>query len=196
MSESDHQARLRMALQRETAGERVVWQAQRLARTDRKALGIYLFAVPWTAFSVMWTTFASVASLKSLDTLGPMSLAFPLFGVPFIAIGVFMLASPFTGLFMGSRTLYAATDRRLIKLSIGRSLKTESVPMARLGAVERNERPDGSGSLVYGVRIGTDSDGDSTVERFAIADVADVFEASRRIDGALAATRRTMALSS
>lgn len=183
---------LRLALQREAAGERVIWQGSRIARIDRAKFGIYLFAIPWTGFAVFWTAMAGWASLASLDKLGILSLAFPLFGLPFVAVGVGMLAMPFMGLFMGPRTLYAATDRRLLKISIGRTLKVDSVPMARLGAVERSERPDGSGSLAYAVRIGTDSDGDRKVENFEITDVADVFDASRRIERALQPARSTV----
>jgi len=113
---------------------------------------------------------------------GLLAWAFPLFGTPFIAVGAAMLATPFHGLWSGKRTPYAATDRRLLKLTMGRTLKVESVTAERLGPVQRTERADGSGSLSYAIRVGIDSDGDREVERFEIGDVPNVFDASRRID--------------
>lgn len=192
MERGGRQERLKLALQREASGERVIWQAERMARIDGRSFGIYVFAIPWTAFALFWTTMAAGASFATMKGIGWLGLAFPLFGLPFIAVGLAMLAAPFAGIFMGSRTLYAATERRLLKLTIGRALKVDSVPIARLGAMQRRERPDGSGSLSYPVRIGTDSDGDRTTETFAITDVADVFAASRRIEQQADALRQRL----
>lgn len=175
---------LSLALSREAAGERILWQARRIPRIEPKGFALYLFAVPWTAFALFWTAMAAgAATAFSDDGKGPgvLTWAFPLFGVPFIVVGLAMLAAPFFGLWAGSRTLYAATERRLLKLTIGKSLKVESVSAERLGPETRTERPDGSGSLSFAVRIGKDSDGDATVERFEISDVPAVFDASRRI---------------
>lgn len=192
MAATDLDQRLSLALARETAGERVLWQAGRIARIDPKTFGIYVFAVPWTAFALLWTTLAAAGAGAAFGSAGPLAWAFPLFGLPFIAVGLAMMAMPFYGYYTAAKTLYAITDRRLVRLTLGRSLKIESVPGERLGPMQRSERPDGSGSLSFAVGIGTDSDGDRMTERFAMDDVPGVFDAAAQVERmrtALAAQR-------
>lgn len=182
MSATDLDHRLGLALARETGGERVLWQAGRIARIDPKIFGIYVFAVPWTGFALLWTALAAAGAGAAFDGLGPLAWAFPLFGLPFIAVGLAMMAAPFYGYYSAAKTLYAVTDRRLVRLTLGRSLKVESVPGERLGPMQRSERPDGSGTLSFAVRVGVDSDGDRTTERFEMSDIPGVFAAAREIE--------------
>src|SRR5262245_53538748 len=55
--------------------------------------GIFLFAIPWTAFAIFWICGAS--GFKIPDFKNGISF-FPLFGIPFVLIGVSMLLSPVT----------------------------------------------------------------------------------------------------
>ena len=174
-------ARLRQALENELQpGESLVWHGWQLARIDPRSFLIYVFAVPWTAFSLMWTVLASGAI--GVSGIGLVGIAFPLFGLPFIAIGCWMLARPFVPLWERGRVLYVVTDRRVIKLVSGRALVVKSVIADRLGLAERREQADGTGSLSLAVRIGRDSDGDKQTETFDIGPVADISGASAAID--------------
>ena len=169
-------AQLRAALERELGPDEVVaWHGWQLGRIDPRLFVSYVFAIPWTAFSVLWTTVAGVAMASAGDD-GPgwIGWAFPAFGLPFIAIGLFMLARPFVPLWQRGRVLYVVTDRRALKLGLGRALEVTTVPAERIGLIERREKPDGSGSLKLAVSIGRDSDGDRNTEHFFIAEVADV----------------------
>lgn len=171
---------LELALARELrTGERVLWRERQLARIVTKGFGLYLFAIPWTAFAVFWTAMAAVgvSTMQSDVGGGLLAWAFPLFGVPFIIIGMGMLSIPFVPLLQRGKVLYAITDRRLLKLTLGRTLKVDSIPARRVGAITRIERPDGSGSLKIAVSVGTDSDGDKQTEHFEIGDVKDVLRA-------------------
>ncbi len=192
MSATDLDHRLVLALAREAGGERVLWQAGRIARIDPKSFAIYFFAIPWTAFALLWTTLAA-AGASAFDGVGVLAWAFPLFGVPFIAVGAAMMAAPFYGYHTAAKTLYAVTDRRLVRLTLGRSLKVHTIPGERLGEMQRSERPDGSGTLSFAVGVGTDSDGNRTTERFEIADVPAVFEAATQVERMRAALARTPA---
>lgn len=169
---------LDLALSRELrSGERVLWQGRQLARVSIRAFGIYLFAIPWTAFALFWTTMASWGASEMQSETGFLSWAFPLFGVPFILIGVGMLSMPFVPLFRKDKVLFAVTNQRVIEISIGRGIKTKSVPARRIGHIERYETRDGSGSLKIAVSVGTDSDGDKHTEHFELGEVADVLGA-------------------
>jgi hypothetical protein len=172
---------LRLALDRELrAGERLLWHGRPLPRVAWPALAIWLFAVPWTAFSVFWTTMA-FAGAQAFDEVSFLSYAFPLFGTPFIAVGVGMLAMPFLPLFAARKTLFAVTDQRLLRLYLGRRLATKSVPGERIGEIDRSERRDGSGSLKIAVGSHVDSDGDRRIDHFEIGEVEDVMTADGRV---------------
>ncbi len=171
--------RLRLALERELRGEEaVVWHGWQLGRLELRSFGQYLFAIPWTAFAVMWTTLAAVGVAHSgVEGPGWIVWAFPLFGVPFVAIGLAMLARPFVPLFQRGRVLYVITDRRALKLAMGRRLVVETVPADRVGRIQRFEKSDGTGRLQIAVKIGRDSDGERQTEYFEVGDVADVMGA-------------------
>jgi hypothetical protein len=174
-----HTARLRLALERELRpDETVQWHGWQLAQLDLKQFGMYLFAIPWTAFSVIAAM--AIASAGD-DGPGIVGWAFPLFGVPFVAVGIGMLAAPFVPLYQKGRVLYVVTDQRVLKLSLGRELSVNVVPAERIGLVDRRERPDGSGVLQLAVKIGVDSEGDRSTEKFIIGAVADVLGAQKAI---------------
>ncbi len=185
-SDSDNatMAQLRLALERELySDETVQWHGWQLGRLDPRSFGIYIFAVPWTAFSLAWTGLAFTAVLASEQLgWGLFAWAFPLFGLPFIAVGAWMLSRPFMPLWERGRVLYVVTDRRVLRLSIGRELSIKTVPADRIGLVQRSERADGTGTLSLAIRIGRDSDGDKQTESFDIGLVADVMGAQAAID--------------
>lgn len=175
-----HAARLRLALDRElTADEQVCWHGWQLARIDPRHFAIYLFAVPWTAFAVMWTVLASGAI--GAAGMGVIGIAFPLFGVPFIAVGGWMLARPFAALHEKGRVLYVVTNARAMKLTSHRRLTVKSVPGERMGLTEKHEQPDGSGTLSLAINVGRDSDGDRQTEFFVIGPVDDIIGAARAV---------------
>ena len=166
---------LDLALKRELrSGERVLWEGRQLARISGKAFGIYFFAIPWTAFALFWTMMASWGASEMQDETSFLSWAFPLFGVPFILIGLGMLSTPFLPLLQKNKVLYAVTSQRVLRIQVGRKSEVKSVPARRLGMVERSEGRDGRGSLKIAINVGTDSDGDATTEYFEIGEVEDV----------------------
>lgn len=177
-------SRLRLALERELhADEAVLWHGWQLGRLEPRAFAIYLFAIPWTAFALMWTALAAGAMVQSGEE-GPgwIGWAFPLFGLPFVAIGLLMLARPFGPLLERGRVLYVVTDQRVLKLGLVRQLVVETVPADRIGLVQRHEQSDGSGRLQLAVKIGRDSDGDRKVDYFEIGNVGDVMGAQQALD--------------
>ena len=173
--------RLDLALGRELrSGERVVWQGMKLARSEPKGFALYVLAIPWTAFALFWTAIAA-AGVSEMDG-GLLAWGFPLFGTPFILVGLAMLSVPFVPLFQRGRILFAVTDQRVLRLSLGRNLSVKSVPADRIGQIERDESRDGTGSLKLAVRIGRDSDGDAKTEHFDLGRVADVMTAQRAVE--------------
>ncbi len=93
-----------------------------------------------------------------------MRWAFPLFGVPFVLIGLVMLATPLWTHRSARRTVYAVTNRRAIVIRGGRTTSIRSYLPDRLRELHRRERNDGTGDVLFATRFWTDSEGDRRTE--------------------------------
>lgn len=72
-------------------GEVISWIEQPVPRYfTPKATGAFLFGIPWTAFAIFWTLGAAAQSAPSDSSKGIMNVfsLFPMFGIPFILIGL------------------------------------------------------------------------------------------------------------
>jgi hypothetical protein len=112
---------------------------------------------------------------------------FPLWGIPFILIGLGLLSSPYWGARKLRQTVYAITDRRAILMEGGRSRTVRSFPPAKLTGLFRREHKDGSGDIVLQQRGHRDSDGDLRTTEIAFRRIPDVHDVERRLRS-LAAT--------
>lgn len=174
-------------------GECVQWAGQPRPKSQRASFGIWLFAVPWTAFALFWESLALIPLTQSLKgvALGiptGFGIVFPLFGVPFIVIGLAMLAAPFLAMHKASRTVHAVTDRRLLTVVTGRATKVESAFIDRIGPVERVSGEDGWGTIRVQTMSRIDSDGDRQTERLQWIGIPDVVIVERLILEAQEAT--------
>ena len=137
--------------------ENVLWFGQpnpvRLALTT---LPIFIFAIPWTAFALFWMYGAAGFKFPPDFSEGGFSY-FPLFGVPFVLIGIAMLASPLFAYAKAFRTLYIVTNKSARIVTTGRTKKVETFSANDIGKIERKEKPDGSGDLIFKYDIGYDS---------------------------------------
>lgn len=159
------------------AGERLLWHGRMMRRVGCAQMAIWAFAIPWTAFALFWTGMAW-AMTREVDD-GLMSYLFPLFGVPFILIGLAMLVSPFLRSISANYTIFGITNQRVIRLFQRKSLRTEAIDAGQIGAISRTEHGDGSGSLTITVRNAPDSRG--RTERFTLGPVGDIRAAEERI---------------
>jgi len=145
------------------SGERVEWLQMPVPRyfTPAATAG-FLFGIPWTAFAIFWTVGAAWGTSKAA---GPgFFSAFPLFGLPFILIGLGMLSGPIWAYRKALKTVYVITNRRAITFDGGRSLTIRSYPPDRLTDFYRKERKDGTGDVIISRRAWRDSDGDRQSE--------------------------------
>lgn len=150
-------------------GERLLWVGQPRRRWfPREALTPVLVGIPVTAFAVFWTSLASwiVSGKPGKNDPGiAFRLIFPLFGVPFILIGLALLSSPYWLRRKAKHTCYALTDRRAILFEAGAlwSVSVRSYLPRSLTSMYREEYADGSGDLVFVKvhrgRAGTDTYG-------------------------------------
>ena len=164
--------------------ERVTWSAQPLpGRLARQAWPMVLFGLPWTAFAIFWVTMASRG--VSASNHGGAFIFFPLFGLPFILIGIGMLSSPFWLRRQAGRTLYVLTNQRAIILSRGwfGRISVRSFAPEGLSDLRRNQYADGSGDLDFTQDIRRNNDGNSRVSVgfLGVAEVKSVEEQIRAL---------------
>lgn len=193
---ADLPRRLRDAVTKEFQGEAIRWAGRPSAwRAFKASTPIWLFAVPWTAFSLGWEWLAlggwlsGKPSPSSTHTI--FGIVFPLFGLPFILVGLGMMAMPFIAWIGARRTVHVVGDRRFSTLTVARQLKVKSYSVGDIVRTERSERRDGSGTLTVITGFRRDSDGDKVEDTEMLYGIADVRKVERliaaRLDGRRAA---------
>jgi hypothetical protein len=126
------------------AGESIVWAGQpRLDLATRPAWFLVPFGIVFTGFSLLWM---AIAALMTVGLLAPC-------GLPFVVVGIGLMASPAWLRSLARKTVYLLTDRRAIiwRPSVFGRVSVQSFTAAGLGQMTRNERPDGAGDLVFQV---------------------------------------------
>lgn len=144
-------------------GEKVVWIGQpNPARFARSGLFVFLFGIPWTAFAVFWIGMAVwITHGGAHKTNGPalFGILFPLFGIPFVMIGIWMLTTPARMKRDAKKTVYVITNRRAIIFGgnlgfgpFGRrrgELEIRSFKPNRLRNLARTQSSDGSDDILF-----------------------------------------------
>ena len=187
ISPSNLPPKVRNLVETEIAGEQVLWMDQPIpSRYSRQAWFLVLFGIPWTAFSIFWTWGAFSAT--KLFPNASIALLFPLFGVPFILMGLGMLTSPYWMSLRAKDTVYILTQRRAIIISSGwlGALSVRSFEPSRLRDIQRRQYSDGSGDIIFVNDFRYDSHGQSYPTHVgfkAIRDVKSVEDLLRSITG-------------
>jgi hypothetical protein len=165
--------------------ERLLWSGRPDPARLRAAFAIWLFAVPWTAFALFWEAMAFLPWMASTHTppgiQWSFGIIFPLFGLPFICVGLSMLWMPFKARRKAAQTIYGLTDRRLLRVTAGARRESASVLIRQMGPSDVTADADGYGTLRVQTGTSRDSDGDKVTERFEVFGVPEV----NRLEGLL-----------
>lgn len=172
------------ALRRElVTGERLLWSARPQGSKLKRGFGIWFLAVPWTVFALFWESMALLpwaAATKTPDWAAwSFGVVFPLFGLPFVLIGFWMLWQPIRAMRWAGDTAYGLTNRRLLRVVEARDRKVDSVLLHQIGPIDRREDRAGFGDLRVQTRSHVDSEGDRITERFEVLGVPDVARLER-----------------
>jgi hypothetical protein len=131
------------------SGERILWSGKPdncrwLSQQDALLIP---FSILWGGFAIFWeATALSSGAARS-------NVIFPLFGVPFVLVGLYLIIGRFFARrWVRRRTLYAVTDLRVIVVapSWPRSERTTSVWLRSYPPVEKRLTRDGRGTLWIG----------------------------------------------
>jgi len=143
------------------------------------SLGLVLFGIPWTAFAFFWS--AGAAGFQIPDLENPdWTMLFPLWGLPFIVVGLGMLSSPLWAYRRAIRTAYAITNKRAIILEGGRSRIIRSIAPESFAHLVRRERSGGRGDIVFSGSVESLLQDPNEEARFKPGEMAMAGESARR----------------
>jgi hypothetical protein len=150
MNPNDAQLRAQSELQ---SGESLYWTGTAdPVRASVAALPAALFGIPFAGFALFWITQAyhatSMMSKSAHNSFASGFRVFPLFGLPFLLVGLGIILAPLWAFLKGGSTVYAITNQRVMIISGGSTRSVKSVTPADIVGVDHRERPDGSGDIV------------------------------------------------
>ncbi|MEQ8667093.1 MAG: hypothetical protein RIC16_15355 [Rhodospirillales bacterium] len=118
-------------------GESIVWRGRPETGVSFKRNWMKTaFGVVFFAFAIFWTIGASIEGGW-----------FGLFGLPFVAVGFWLVSTPWRDARRANRTYYAVTDKRALIIKVGREVTTTTIAPGDIDGLRRTDRPDGSGDL-------------------------------------------------
>jgi hypothetical protein len=123
-------------------GEAVLWTGRPGRRLfDMSDWFMLPFSLLWGGFAFFWETTV---------ILGHAPLVMVLFGLPFVAIGLYLIFGRFVQrAWANSRTWYALTDQRALIVYGSRGQQVRSVQLDRVPETTVSRYGDGSGTLVF-----------------------------------------------
>jgi hypothetical protein len=132
------------------SNERLLWAGKPRGGIRLRGQDAFLipFSLLWGGFMIFWMFMAWKGSSKAHY---PGARAFPLFGVPFVLIGLYLIFGRFfADARMRARTSYGVTNERVIIISGLFSQQTKSLQLRTLTDVSLTQRADGSGTITFG----------------------------------------------
>ncbi|MET1080503.1 MAG: hypothetical protein ABWY06_21035 [Pseudomonas sp.] len=174
-------AALQQRLQGELkAGEKLVWVGQPdPGRYMRSGFLIWLFFIPWTAFAAFWICGAAGFEWPRFDSGWNW---FPLFGLPFLLIGLGGLGTPFWMRRKAHSIIYAITNQRALTLEGARSVTVKNYLPGTILDLQRTEHPDGTGNLILRKEAYRDSDGDRQTRQEGFMAISEVRRVEQLIE--------------
>ncbi len=155
-------------------GEGLLWSGSpQPGRMAASALPASAFGIPFTAFAVFWMYMAFSMTSHSRSPGGPWIL-FPLFGTPFLLIGLGMLTAPVWAFLAAGRTIYAVTNKRALIVTNLFATSVKSYVHSEIHDVQRVERADGSGDLYFASRDVVTQRGGIIHQRIGFVGIPDV----------------------
>lgn len=125
------------------ADERILWAGQ--PRQGFMLHGYDLFQIP---FSLLWGGFAIFWFVTALLADAP--FFFALFGLPFVLIGLYLIAGRFVhDAWTRRHTYYAITDRRVLIRRGSQNASLSSFNLAALSETAFQEHRNGRGTILF-----------------------------------------------
>ena len=130
------------------SGEEMLWSGKPglSILSSRGTVFMLLFGIFWLGFSLFWEFGAIVAYLESGVII------FPIFGIPFVIIGLFLVFGlPVYMRHKKKNTVYAVTSKRLIIITYKRRDKDVQTTFIKdIKGINKTVKRNGVGTIVFG----------------------------------------------
>lgn len=143
-----------------------------------------LFGIPFLAFAIFWISMARSMTRDATGIAdGFFSNLFPLFGIPFVLIGLAMVLSPLWNMFKARKTTYALTNKRLIiherfpRQALKSWLLNDIRKLVRLGMAQ------GPGDIYFAEETKRTSKGGTTTIKIGFIGIAEPKLVEQKIRG-------------
>lgn len=125
------------------AGERLIWADRPVApaRQMLAMLPVSLFGMVFAGFAAFW-----IIGAASVTPDNGVFSFFPLFGIPFLLVGLGIMLLPVWAWMGAKKTVYAISSDRLVIIARG---SVRSFEPQEIENLERRERPDGTGDIIF-----------------------------------------------
>ena len=155
------------------AGEKAQWVGYPIPTkfAIKEGMMSFLWGIPWTTFCIFWESMA----IKSG------TLFMPLWGIPFIIIGLYLLTSPLWEYLRARRTVYVVSNQRLLILNGLLRPSRRSFAPPDIGSVEVDAGYDGIGSIIFSRERESDGEGGWNVKKIGFKAIPHVREAEEHI---------------
>lgn len=169
------------AITSETRGEIVRWAgAPDAGASFWRTTPIWLMGIPWLALSggmLAVILSAVIAGPPATRVVPPwefmLMAAMAIFIGGFTVIGIGMVGAPFYVWWKSRHMVYAITDRRLLRITLGRQREIVSFDPSTFASIKRQQRRDGRGTLEIVTGYDKDSDGDTVTKSELVVGVPD-----------------------
>jgi hypothetical protein len=130
-------------------GERLLWKGRPRGGIRLRGADVLMipFSLLWAGFAIFWEYMVLLKVPKN-DPAGWLS---PLFGIPFVLAGLYIVFGRFlVDAKIRQSTEYAVTNRRAIIVSTLFGRKTRSINLQATPDISLSERADRSGTISFG----------------------------------------------
>jgi hypothetical protein len=131
-------------------GEKLLWAGMPRQGTVFRGSDVFMipFSLLWGGFAIFWETMALAIPNEKAGAVG---IVFPLFGIPFVLVGLYMIFGRFIyDSKKRAKTFYGLTDQRAIIVSGIFGKRVKSLNLRSLSDVSLSEKSDKSGTITFG----------------------------------------------
>lgn len=109
-----------------------------------------LFGIIWTIFSLFWITMATIGAMSASEDSLTISLVFPLFGIPFLIVGIyFIFIAPIRGRNRRKNMEYALTNKRILILYQGKNTILQAFKYSEIQNINFASDADDVGCVTF-----------------------------------------------
>lgn len=133
--------------------EQLLWAGQPKQGVTLRGSDAFMIPISlmWGGFAIFWEVLALSIFFSAEETPPLGAIIFPLFGLPFVVVGLYMIFGRFiVDSKRRRKTFYGLTDQRIIVISGLFSRKIKSMNLRTLSDISLSEKSDRTGTITFG----------------------------------------------